>query len=207
MSKIKMSDCDTLKRENIWIWEKHAYQQHFKARSYQNWCTSTKNLASKKLCFLKSCLGISMTTTVLHLLCLPLCSPYSWMKMAYKRRCVTPVAQIHLQDQALPQTEAERSGFPIPNAFRSWTGHSAFCLCWCRGISRYSPAQFWAAQELYWKKSKLLRLPGFKWVLWTIHIRCRCLNFAPIFLWTGPAVLAERPACKVTNALKMARLF
>lgn len=148
---MKMSDYDTLKRGNIWIWEKQVYQQHFKARSYQNWCTSMKYLASEKLCFLKYCLGISTTITALHLLCLPLGFPYFETKMAQKLQRVTPMAQTHLQDQALPQTEVLRSGFPNPNAFRSWTRHSGVCPGWCRGISGCRLAQFWAAQELYWK--------------------------------------------------------
>lgn len=78
-----------------------------------------KDQASKKLCFLKYCLGISITITALHLLCLPLCSPYFLIKMDQMHQRVTPTAQTHLQDQALPQSKAQRSGFPIPNTWRS----------------------------------------------------------------------------------------
>lgn len=55
------------------------------------------------------------------------------------------------------------------------------------------------------KKSQVLSLLGFKRVLWTIQIRLRCLNFAPVFLWTWAYCTSEKPACMVTDALKMAK--
>lgn len=78
-----------------------------------------KDQASKKLCFVKYCLGISITITALHLLCLLLCSPYFLIKVDHMHQRVIPTAQTHLQDQALPQNKAQRSGFPIPNTWRS----------------------------------------------------------------------------------------
>jgi len=66
------------------------------------------------------------------------------------------MVQTDLHDQALPQTKAQSSGFPIPNALRSWTRHNGVCPGWCRDISGYRPEQSWAAQELYWKKSQVL---------------------------------------------------